>query len=189
MLCVLNLNHCSFNATGPSLRSLPAYLQHTGYKNPLDCSDGPFQYAHSTDLPLYKWIDERPVMLERFQNHMVGRREGIIKWTDHGFYPVEEKLGKDLSEDKDAVLLVDIGGGLGHDLEDFRAGYPHLRGRLVLQDLSRVAKEVVQINERIEVFAHDFFKPQPIKGKSINNFQSILNFLLILHRSKSVLSS
>lgn len=128
-------------------------------------------------------------MLERFQNHMVGRREGVIKWTDHGFYPVEERLGKDLREEKDAVLLVDVAGGLGHDLEDFRAGYPHLRGRLVLQELPVVTQEVVQINERIEVMAHDFFKPQPIKGKSIDSFQSILNDLLILHRSKSVLSS
>lgn len=102
---------------------------------------------------------------------MVGRREGVIKWTDHGFYPVEEKLGKDLRADKEAVLLVDIGGGLGHDLEDFRAGYPHLPGRLVLEDLSAVTKEVNQIDKEIEVISYDFFMPQPIKGKSINNFQ------------------
>lgn len=120
---------------------------------------------------------------------MVGRREGVIKWTDHGFYPVEEKLGKDLKEDKEAVLLVDIGGGLGHDLEDFQAGYPHLPGRLVLQDLSAVTKEVNQTNKKIEVISYDFFMPQPIKGKSINNFQSILNFRLKFHRSKSILPS
>ncbi|MCJ1263888.1 hypothetical protein MMC22_003758 [Lobaria immixta] len=117
----------TFNATGPSLRSLPAYLQHTGYKNPSDGSDGPSQYAHNTNLSLYEWIDERPLVLNIFHNHMVGRREGVIKRTDHGFYPVEEKLGKDLRADKEAVLLVDIGGGLGHDLEDFRAGYPLLQ--------------------------------------------------------------
>lgn len=155
---------------GPSLRSLPAYLQQTGYKNPHDVLDGPFQDAHSTKLPFFKWINERPILLKQFNNHMVGRREGVIKWTDHGFYPVEKKLGEDLKHDNDAVLLVDIGGGLGHDLEDFRARYPHLPGRLVLQDLLGVTREVVRINERIEVIAYDFFTPQPIKGKLVSIF-------------------
>lgn len=108
-------------------------------------------------------------MFGYFHSHMDGRREGAIKWTDQGFYPIEERLGKDFRQDSNAVLLVDIGGGLGHDLEDFRAGYPHLPGRLVLQDLSSVTKEAVQIHERIELISHDFFTPQPIEGKSIRN--------------------
>jgi hypothetical protein len=41
---------------------------------------------------------------------------------DSGFYPVERNLIEGISHSKDAVLLVDIGGGHGRDLQEFRCG-------------------------------------------------------------------
>ena len=128
------LSSDSYDVVGPSFRELPAYLEQSGYKNPHDVSDGPFQYGHKTKGSFWAWLGERPAHLERFNNYMSGYRRGKPSWTDANFYPVTERLGQDLKEDKDAVLLVDVGGGLGHDYEELKAKYPKLPGRLSLQD-------------------------------------------------------
>ncbi len=52
---------------------------------------------------------------------------------DEGCYPLKERLQQDSqSDDKDLVFLVDVGGGLGHDLKELKAKHPGIRGRLVL---------------------------------------------------------
>lgn len=84
---------------------------------------------------------------------------------DQGFYPVEERLGHDMRhDDNDAVFLVDIGGGLGHDLEELKAKHPDIRGRLLLQDQPEVIAQISKTADGIELTAHDFFTPQPVKG-------------------------
>ena len=40
------------------------------------------------------------------------------------------------------ILLVDVGGGKGHDLIKFSTKYPSARGRLVLQDLPSVIQNL-----------------------------------------------
>lgn len=72
---------------------------------------------------------------ERFNNYMSGYRQGKRSWMDEDFYPLKESLGYDTqSHDKIDVFLVDVGGGLGHDIEELKAKHPGIRGRLVLQD-------------------------------------------------------
>ena len=160
----LTITPPSFNVIGPSLHKIPAYLKKTSYKNPQDSLNGPFQYAHNTKLPLWTWMSERPDMTQCFNNYMTGYRQGKISWMDPDSYPVAEKLGRDLKDEKDAVLLVDVGGGLGHDLEEFKAKHPHIPGRLVLQDRPEVVRQIKKISQGIEATVHDFFTPQPIRG-------------------------
>ena len=69
---------------------------------------------------------------------MSGYRAGKPSWVDPGFYPVEEKLGKGIKKAKGEVLIVNVGGGPGHDLELLRQNYPHANGRLILQDKHEV---------------------------------------------------
>lgn len=83
---------------------------------------------------------------------------------DPGFYPVTERLEQGLKETGDGNAIVDVGGGLGHDLEAFKTRYPRFRGRLVLQDQPQVIAQISQISPGIDVTAHDFYTPQPIKG-------------------------
>ena len=83
---------------------------------------------------------------------------------DDDYYPVQERLADGARSDKDAVLLVDVGGSHGHDLEQFHAKHPHIPGRLVLQDTPEVVDQVKASNV-FETTAHDFFTPQPVKGK------------------------
>ena len=145
---------------------MPAYLKATAYKQPHDIADGPFQYAHNTKVPFFMWLGEHPQYLENFNNYMAGYRAGKVGWTQEGFYPVSERLGAGLKkkDDDDAVLLVDVGGGMGHDLEDLKARFPDLEGRLLLQERREVIRQIATLSPGIEVTEHDCFTAQPVKG-------------------------
>jgi len=52
------------------------------------------------------------------------------QWFEH--FPVMEKLSGEKKED---VLLVDVGGGVGHELISLKKRFPDLEGRLVVQDI------------------------------------------------------
>ena len=95
---------------------------------------------------------------------MAGYRAGKASWTQENFYPVVENLGAELKDDNDAVLLVDVGGGMGHDLEDFKARFPNLKGRLIVQERPEVISQIVGLSPGIELTEHDFFKSQPVQG-------------------------
>lgn len=95
---------------------------------------------------------------------MTGYCQGKQSWMEPGFYLVDLRLDKEVKTHADAFLLVDVGGGLRHDLEDFEARYPHLPGRLVLQERQEVISQIKDLSSGIEASVHDFFTPQPIKG-------------------------
>ena len=100
---------------------------------------------------------------------MAGYQQGRPSWLD--FFPAEDQLAKGLREDDDAVLLVDVGGGMGQDLEEFRRRLPNVKGELVLQDQEEpVERAKAGLAEKgIKAMAHDFFTPQPIKGDYSNS--------------------
>lgn len=85
---------------------------------------------------------------------------------DVGFYPVLSLVAEANIGDQD-VLLVDIGGSLGHDLSEFRRKWPQVPGRLILQDLPKVVEQArsMDLDPAIELMTHDFFTEQPIKGE------------------------
>ena len=181
----LTITPLSFNLVGPSLHKIPVYLNKTGYRNP-HSSNGPFQYAHNTKLSFWAWMNEHPDMAQRFNNYMSGYRQGKASWMDPDFYPVVEKLGRDLKDEKDAALLVDVGGSLGHDLEEFKAKHPRMPGRLVLQDRPEVIRQIKKLSPGIEASAHDFFTPQPIQGID-DIISGLFQSSLTIYRSESVL--
>jgi hypothetical protein len=82
-------------------------------------------------------------------------------WADDGAYPVKERLG---NATEDEVLVVDIGGGAGHDLLGFKERHPELKGRLVLEELPYMIDRVVGKLDGVELVGHDFYDPQPVKG-------------------------
>ena len=63
------------------------------------------------------------------------------------------------------ILLVDVGGGNGHDLIRFLNKYPSAWGRLILQDLPNLIQNLEGLSPGIQAMGHDFFTPQVIKGK------------------------
>jgi hypothetical protein len=68
-------------------------------------------------------------------------------------------------KDPDAVLLVDVGGNTGHEIQAIRQRFPALSGRMVLQDLPSTIEQV-QSNKDMEAMEHNFFTPQPVQGIS-----------------------
>ena len=93
---------------------------------------------------------------------MTVQRRDRANWLD--FYPLDQ-LAYGFSEAEDAVLLVDVGGGRGHEIQEIKTRYPALPGRMILQDLQGTIGQVRPEPGMVEVMAHDFFTPQPICGE------------------------
>ena len=99
--------------------------------------------------------------MKAFNNFMKEIRSTRKFWAD--WFPVEKELITGFSGGAENVLLVDVGGGNGHDLESFLSLFPRAKGHLVLQDLPGTISNLDE-KEGIRAMAHDFFTPQPIKG-------------------------
>ena len=121
-----------------------------------------------TKLGFYAYAAERPALQENFHNFMKSRRLRSPYWLE--LFPVEERIIKgfhDGNKDgiKDAVLLVDVGGGRGQDIKLFQQQFPHTSGRLILQDLIALHGQSEDSAREIEVQRYDFFTPQSVRGQ------------------------
>ena len=103
-------------------------------------------------------------VLEIFQNAMASYRVGRAEFLD--IFPAQERLieGYENRHASDPVLLVDVGGGQGHEILRFRERFPNLKARTILQDQEDVISNTTK-SDNMELMVHDFFKPQPVKGK------------------------
>lgn len=176
---------------GPSFIKLHEYERSRGWKNPTDAQDNPLMHAHRTDLHYFDLAASRGC-LDDFNHHMAGYRRGRLPWMAPGFVPVREVLVRGADPGPDAVFLVDVGGGLGHDLLEFHRYHPSVPGRLVVQDLPQVVGSIVpsEENKGLTPMAHNFFDEQPIKGDvphatfssyhflSFSSFSSFFSFYL-----------
>uniref|UniRef100_A0A8H7K5S5 O-methyltransferase domain-containing protein n=1 Tax=Bionectria ochroleuca TaxID=29856 RepID=A0A8H7K5S5_BIOOC len=166
----------TYDVAGPSFRALPEYLKKTSYALPTELTNGPFQHAHKTDLPFFAWLDQNPPYLEKFNNYMSAYRAGKPSWLDPGFYPIQERLLNGFELAYSDVLLVDVGGGLGHDLRELKEKHPNLPGRLVLQDRPEVISSLDSTGETVfEPTSHDFFTEQPVKNARTYYLHSVLH--------------
>jgi demethylsterigmatocystin 6-O-methyltransferase len=147
-----------------AVMQLDPFLAKTGYKNPTDPKNCPFQDAFHTEDSLFEWFPKHPDYLNNFNLYMTGQRDGRANWLD--FFPFEEQLVKGFKGGNDAVMLVDVGGARGHEVENIKTRYPHLPGRFILQDLPETAKQALDV-KGMEVIEYDFFTPQPIKGEHL----------------------
>lgn len=142
---------------------MPQWLEKNGYKAPSDGKNCAMQIGFNTDLHFFEFLATNPEYTVRFMNHMAAYHQGRPSWMDPGFYPVQERLVDGL--DKDAPLLVDVGGSTGHDLAEFRRKHPEVQGQFILQDLPEVIEKArTLISPDIKAMEHDFFKEQPVKG-------------------------
>lgn len=163
------------DVAGPSFHGLPDYLKNINYALPTQLTDGPFQAAHKTQLPFFAWLDQNPPYLQIFSSYMGAYRAGKPSWVDPGFYPVSERLATGFDEsDGSGVMLVDVGGGRGHDLQELKEKHPSLPGRLILQDQADVVS-TVSGEGVFEATAHDFFTPQPVNNARAYYLHSVLH--------------
>ena len=135
------------------------------WKTPNSISDGPYQYAFRTTNNLFENHQAKPPYGEQFNLHMGGYHQGRPSWMDEGFYPIKENLIQGFDDSEGSAMLVDIGGSVGHDMEELHSKHPDLPGRLISQDLPIVIGQIKKLNKRIEPMAYDFTTEQPVKGK------------------------
>lgn len=140
---------------------IPEYMRKFGYNSPTSVRDGPLQYALQTNLPCFDYCSSKPNTLEDFNNMMTGIRHSHPSWVE--WFPVTEQLLK--GSRTETALLVDVGGGWGHDLEAFQQRFSQ-DARLVIQDLPHVIDKVPSsLPSNIEVVSYDFLSgAQPVKG-------------------------
>ena len=149
---------------GPAVSRLHEHLASTNYRNPQDSLHTSFQTAQNTPDHWWEWLQKRPRYAAQFNNHMTGTQAEIQPWIDSEFYPFQERLISGADQAEDAVFLVDVGSGKGHDVQEVLRQHPELPGILILQDQKEVIDEVTGLDPRIQATVHDFFTPQPIKG-------------------------
>lgn len=65
-------------------------------------------------------------------------------------------------------VLVDIGGNTGQQAARLVAQYPALAGRVVVEDREETIANAPAV-KGVQLLAHDFFQPQPVKGESLFN--------------------
>ncbi|KAF2459112.1 S-adenosyl-L-methionine-dependent methyltransferase, partial [Lineolata rhizophorae] len=159
----------------PAIARLPDYFAERGYVNPTDAYDSPWQFGLQTQKHYFDWLADHPRIQEAFNVTMSAARQISGKeWFD--VYPVEERLLPKASSASD-VLIVDVGGGIGHQLLGLKRKFPSLTGRLVVEDLPGVVEPASQslAKSGIEALGHDFLTEQPIKGAKAYYLRTVLH--------------
>ncbi|KAM0712360.1 hypothetical protein Q7P37_011455 [Cladosporium fusiforme] len=156
----------------------PTYLKERKYRNPINKDDSPWKYGMDTNDHYFEWISRpgREFEAEAFHNHMRFKTLGL-KW--HEMPNILESVFGSANVAADEVLMVDVGGGSGHDLVSFRDNHSNIPGRLVLQDLPR-AIEAAEANgelkaKGIEACQHDFFTPEDIREARVYYLKMVLH--------------
>ncbi|KAL7621419.1 hypothetical protein AAE478_008741 [Parahypoxylon ruwenzoriense] len=73
------------------------------------------------------------------------------------------------------TALVDINGGFEHQYVALLKAFPQLHGKLILQKLPQTLLQLPPNLDRIELMAHDFFQPQPVKGSRFYYLRNVMH--------------
>lgn len=140
----------------------PEFFRRNGNQFPSAVDDTPFQLAMKTRLSYWDWLGENRSLAEDFQQFMTIKQQKTPCWVD--WFDVNGIILDGFrQDDKESILLVDVGGGEGHYTNAFNSKFPDA-GRCVLQDLPHVLSSITNPPDATELMAHDMFKPQPVKG-------------------------
>ncbi|KAL2267367.1 hypothetical protein VTJ83DRAFT_4644 [Remersonia thermophila] len=164
----------------PMFRSLPAYLKSTNFRNPTNVNDCNLQFWLGQKGNLFQYIGTNAALTAPFNDAMeCHSKYNLTSWVD--IYPTETVLEAAAAKaaqqangtNGDALpppLVVDVGGGKGHDLVKFLGRHPSIpAGSLVLEDLPDILNGVKDSLAKenataISVLPHDFFTPQPARA-------------------------
>jgi hypothetical protein len=70
----------------------------------------------------------------------------------------------------DGVVLIDVGGGKGHCVNEIVETWPGVDGMFALEDLGSVLDGRTLVTEDVILKPYNFFKEiQPIKGKTFHS--------------------
>jgi len=156
----------------PCLANFPAFAAESGYQNPSDVNNCSFQHWKGSGANQFAYIGGNPVLSKHFNDAMeCHSRYNLTAWVE--VYPTDSIV----ADQKDGrALVVDIGGGKGHDLEKFRAKHSAVpAGSLILHDLPATLDGVTPTKPACVVYPHDFFQPEPVTGAKVYFMHNVLH--------------
>lgn len=159
---------------------LPDWLQHNNAGYAAEPSGdkaktyNPLTYRHGTEgVQFFETLATQPEQLAVF-SRVLAAAEGFRPFT--GIYPWEHLADSDRAR----PLFVDVGGGYGHAISAILAAHPDLpASSFVLQELPNVLAVAKRQNKslpsEVQLQAHDFFTPNPLKGAKVYHIRACLH--------------
>lgn len=171
----------------PTCLTLPEYLASTNYQNPTSASETPFMSTKG--MSYFQWLGTNTQAGVGFNDLMAEwSNQAIFRWTE--VYPLSHITSDPAvkTEGEDGPpLVVDVGGGLGTNMELLRSALisedktssntavsPNLP-KLVVQDVASVVAEGEMKHPDLTFMIHNFFTPQPIAGARAYFLRNILH--------------
>ena len=174
----LNLINLLCRASGiRGLSQLPEYLAEYGYDNPGSnpANPTPFSYVNNTELEFFEWMASNPDKTALNEFNLAMSRSVQTKQIGLLGLPVFDEL---TDTNPDEVAIVDVGGGYGHLLREVRRRLPHIKGRLVVEDLPETVKgaEWITPEDNVGIQGYNFFREeQPVKGTAVFSHDGVIS--------------
>lgn len=165
---------CCFEFVAPGSLHTPIFLAASNYRDPQGGENDNFK--HYSGIGGWEYLAANPAVTANLGRYM--KASGRFRGTFSAIYSPAAQL----SGQEDEVLVVDVGGSVGHDLQAFKKAYPHAIGKLVLQDLPDVIKNATDLDPSIDKMGYDFFTEQPVKGRCLH----FLELLKMMRSPKSL---
>ncbi|THH06774.1 hypothetical protein EW146_g9509 [Bondarzewia mesenterica] len=123
----------------------------------------PFNLAMNKSSSIWDWYEEpgNEILVRRFAAAMKGAGDR--------FPPSIFTNGFDWQSLKTDEVVVDVGGSMGTVTLMLLKAFPHLR--YIIQDLEKVLRDA----NKVLIFSHDFFTPQPIKAAAVYFLRLVLH--------------
>ncbi|PSN59189.1 methyltransferase [Corynespora cassiicola Philippines] len=155
----------------PTNSALPDLLVECGFQDITSATETAFNKAWASQEPFFTWVRSQPKIFEYLRLALdVQFRED---WLNA--FPLESHLGDFASRaDPEKVLFVDVGGNLGIQCRGLKAKFPHLSGRIILEDLQETI-DVVPALEGVETLAQDYLTEQKVKGAKFYYYRNIFH--------------
>ena len=119
-----------------------------------------FKVGQHSEDDFYTWMETHPVQQGAFHRFMEAQFAALPTWLDAVSF--ESEIAQDASADD--VVFVDVGGGNGSQCAALKKAFPHLQGRIILQDRPPVLENALAV-EGMEKMSHDFLTEQPVKSE------------------------
>ncbi|TGO37663.1 hypothetical protein BHYA_0092g00460 [Botrytis hyacinthi] len=155
------IGHFDFSAPGWIL--IPQFLKDKKYQNPTSDTDTPFARAYdfkdgATIWEILGTTEHMPAMGLWMQSFNDGHKNFL------DIYPAMDRLAAGASTDSEAVMMVDVGGGQGHQAIAMKKKFPDLPGRYIVTDLAHGLPVERDESTGVEFLVHDFMTEMPVKG-------------------------
>lgn len=135
------------------------------------------------DIPPPTMIVEKVDLEQPSHGEVPGTDAAAIRQADAKPDEIKQappSLTNGLPASEGETIIIDMGGGNGHEILEFRRRFPKAEypGRVVLQDLPGSLDHIdisAMEKQGVEVMPHNFFTPQPITGAQFYYMASVIH--------------